>query len=234
MDLKSELKQSIWTRVSITDNAKIQEIIQKTFLRTWAITFTTFATWYYFVYLAKTWVIVESSLFRLFIASLIVSIWLIVIISFFRERMSYSTLAILWILFGIAEWIWLTWILLSYSGTSVVNAFAWAALLFLLMALYGYTTKKDLTKMWPILLIWLLAIIIMSLINIFIWSSMLDLWISIAWIIIFLGLVAFDLQMLKLVASNGDKRLEIVFWVSLYLDFINIFLFLLRMFGNRD
>lgn len=234
MNLKAELKESIWLQANITDNAKIQDIIQKTFLRTWWIIFSTFATWYYFVYLIKTWAIGQSLIMPLIIGSVIATLWLVIVISWFWRKMSYTTLVILWIIFGVVEWISIVWILLAYSWTSVVNAFAWAALLFVLMALYGYTTKKDLSKIWTILIIGLVAIIIISIINIFIWSSVLDLGISIAWIIIFMGLVAFDIHILKLVASNWDKRLEIVFWISLYLNFINIFLFLLRIFGSKE
>ena len=122
-----------------------------------------------------------------------------------------------------------------YNATSIINAFAWAALLFIIMAIYGYVTKTDLTKLWSILSVWLITVIILSVINtLFIHSSSFELIISIVSIPIFLWLIAFELQTLKLMAISGDRRLEIVFWISLYLDFINIFLELLKIFWDRD
>jgi FtsH-binding integral membrane protein len=122
-----------------------------------------------------------------------------------------------------------------YSAASIINAFAGAGILFLIMALYGYFTKTDLTKLGTILLVGLIAIIVLSLINVlFIHSSGFDLVLSIVGLLIFLGLVAFELQTLKMAALTGDERLEIVFGISLYLDFINIFLELLKFFGLSD
>ena len=107
--------------------------------------------------------------------------------------------------------------------------------MFITMALWGYVTKKDLTKLGSLFLIWLISIIVISLLNVFIFkSSWLELGISIIWILLFLWLTAYDMQMLKRWAATWDRRLEIFFWLWLFLNFINIFLFLLRIFGGRD
>ncbi len=220
---------------NVVINNTIQSIIQRTFLWMWWITFIVFAVWYYVVSLIKAWTIDYWQYNIAFIASAILWFIVIIVMFFFRQKMKYTTLSILAVLFAILEWIWLAGIFISYNASSVINAFAGASVLFLIMALYWYFTQSDLTKLWTILFIWLISIIVLSLVNvIFIHSSWFDLLISILWLLIFLGLVAWDLQTLKLVATSWDRRLEIIFWISLYLDFINIFLELLRIFWSSS
>lgn len=234
MDLKSNLKNQIW-EMKIQNNNIIQSIIQRTFLRVWIITFIVFFTWYYVLYLINQWTITSLNYWTIFWISFIVSLLLVIAISWKYSKMNYITLAILAIFFAIAQWAWLSWILNMYELSSVINAFAWAWILFIIMAIWWYTTKKDLTNFWSLLMIWLISIIVLSLINaLFIKSWQFDLIISIVWIFIFLWLIAFNLQTLKIMASSWDRRLEIVFWVSLFLDFINLFIRLLIIFWNRN
>ena len=217
------------------NNETVQKIIQKTFLWMAVITFLVFAVGYYMVSLIKTGTISPSQYTIAFWASMIGWLVLVFVISWFWEKMNYATLAILAVLFWILEGGGLAWVLAMYSSASIINAFAGAGILFLIMALYGYFTKTDLTKLGTILLVGLIAIIVLSLINVlFIHSSGFDLVLSIVGLLIFLGLVAFELQTLKMAALTGDERLEIVFGISLYLDFINIFLELLKFFGLSD
>ena len=238
MDLKTKLKESLQEELShqnIANNETIQWIIQRSFIWMWVITAIVFVIWYYIVWLIKSGQIEASQYKIAFWVSAILWLWLVFAITWWYEKMKYSTLSILAIIFSIVEWVWLAGVLAAYNAASVINAFAGAALLFIIMAVYGYVTKSDLTKLWTILLVWLIAIIVLSLINVFfIHSSWFDLVLSIVGLLIFLWLVAFDLQTLKLMAITWDKRLEIVFWVSLYLDFINIFLTLLRIFSSSD
>ena len=245
MDLKAKLKESLqsawtwevlWQPMEISvNNEVVQSIIQRAFLWLGIITFIVFAVWYYMVHLMKTWAISPTQYTVAFWSSAILWLVLVFVISWFWQKFNYATLAILTVLFAVLEWVGLAWVLAAYSSASIINAFAWASVLFITMALYWYFTKTDLTKLWTILLVWLIAIIVLALINIlFIHSSGFDLVISIIWLLIFLGLTAWDLQMLKQMAATWDRRLELVFWVSLYLDFINIFLELLEIFGNRN
>jgi len=148
--------------------------------------------------------------------------------------MNYTTLSVLTIMFAIAEWVWIAWILTIYNAASVINAFAWAAILFIVMWIYWYVTKTDLTKFWTILFIWLIVLIILEIINMFMWSSWFEMILSAVWLLLFMWITAWDLQMLKTMATTWDRRLEIVFWVSLYLDFINMFLELLELFWNKN
>jgi len=244
LSLKEKLK-SMWLENAtnpieqihsvVESDSKVQSIIQKTFLRMWLITFLVFAVWYLFLYLVKTQSISLSQYNVLFWTSMLWWLALVFIISFFWEKMNYATLAVLAILFALLEWVGLTGVLYMYSASSIINAFAGAWILFVVMALYGYFTKSDLTKLWVILLVWLIAVIVLSLVNMFlIKSSTFELFLSVATLLIFLWLVAWNLQTLKLAALSGDRRLEIVFWISLYLDFINIFLTLLKLFGSSS
>lgn len=236
MDLKSKLMNEVqyWTQ-NITDNQTVQDIIQKTFLWIGGMLFTTFAIWYYVVYLIKTWVISVWSYTVAFWVSIIWALWLIIAITWGYRKMSYSILAVLTEIFAILEWVWLAWILSTYNAESVINAFAWASLLFVSMAVYGYTTKKDITELWTMLTIWLIVALIISVVNIFfIQSTWLETVLSLVFIFIFLWFTAWDIQMLKIMAQSWDRRLEMVFWISLYLNFINIFIQLLEIFWNQN
>jgi FtsH-binding integral membrane protein len=108
------------------------------------------------------------------------------------------------------------------------------------MAVAGYTTKTDLTKLGSILMIGLIGIIIASVINMFLGSSTMDYVISIIGVVVFTGLTAYDVQKLKrmgeVVISGTEtaQKMALMGALSLYLDFINLFLMLLRLFGRRD
>lgn len=236
MNLKDRLLNQVKTNnLNIINDDQIQNIVQKTFLWTWWISFLVFVIWYYIVSLINTHSISAWNYSIAFWSSFVLWLVLIFTITWGYSKMKYSTLSILAILFSIVEGIWIAGILSIYDSVSIINAFIGAAVLFIMLAIYGYTTKTDLTKMGTLLFVWLITIIIFSLLNILlIHSSQFDMIISIIALIIFLGLTAWDLQTLKLMAQTGDKRLEIVFWISLYLNFINIFLELLKIFGNKN
>lgn len=126
-------------------------------------------------------------------------------------------------------------IFLAYSGVSIFRAFATASCMFLSMSIYGYSTKKDLTSMGSFMFMGLVGIIIAMVINFFLKSTALDLVVSMIGIIVFMGLTAWDVQKVKRTAvyasmdSEQAGKLGIMHALSLYLDFINIFLFLLRL-----
>lgn len=122
-----------------------------------------------------------------------------------------------------------------YTMLSIVNAFMGAAVLFLVMSSYGYFTKQNLDSLGKYLFIALIAIVITSIINIFIGSSALQMFISAAAILIFLGLTAYDTQQIReMLYENEDAATEVMGALTLYLDFINIFLNLLQLFGTKN
>lgn len=140
------------------------------------------------------------------------------------------------LLFGFAALMGLSFsaIFVVYTSASIVTAFMGAAVLFTTMSLWGYFTKKDLSNWGSMLMIGVIAIIIVSLINIFIGSTALQMAISAVAIIVFLGLTAYDTQTIRqLVSYDEDGNAEVVGALTLYLDFINIFLSLLQLTGDK-
>jgi FtsH-binding integral membrane protein len=125
-------------------------------------------------------------------------------------------------------------IFVVYTMGSIVSAFMGAAVLFSTMSFYGYFTKRDLTGVGQFMFIGLIAIIIASVINIFIGSTVMQMVISAIAIVVFLGLTAYDTQKIReMVSYSSDGKAEVVGALTLYLDFINLFIHLLSLFGNR-
>jgi FtsH-binding integral membrane protein len=133
----------------------------------------------------------------------------------------------------------LSYVLLVYSGVSVVRTFLVTAASFGALSLYGYTTKRDLSGMGSFLIMGLFGIILASIVNIFMQSSAMHLAISVMGVLIFAGLTAYDTQDIKRIYYASDTRevaekKAVMGALRLYLDFINMFLFLLQFLGNRD
>lgn len=163
----------------------------------------------------------------------------VLLMSFGFQKLSANTLSLLFIVFAILLGMSLSSIFMVYTQQSIFLTFVVTAAMFGLMALVGYTTKTDLTKLGSILMMGLFGIIIAMVINMFLGSAQLDYIISIIGVIIFTGLTAYDVQMLKRVGmgleydNQTTRKLVIIGALRLYLDFINLFLFLLRFLGNR-
>ena len=126
-------------------------------------------------------------------------------------------------------------IFIAYTATSIVTAFMGAAILFGTMSIYGYFTKKSLDSWGSFLLVGLIAVVITSIVNIFIGSTVLSMVVSSVAIIVFLGLTAYDTQRIRIELSihEPDSKAEILGALSLYLNFINLFMSLLQLFGDR-
>ena len=151
------------------------------------------------------------------------------------ERMSKSTLQFLLYGFAVLMGLSFSTIFIVYQVGSIVSAFMGAALLFGTLSFYGYFTKKDLSSWGTFLIVGLIALIITSIVNIFIGSSVLAMTLSAIAIIIFLGLTAYDTQRIReMVTYENDGKAEVMGALSLYLNFINIFLSLLQLFGNKN
>lgn len=177
-------------------------------------------------------------------AAMFAPLALVLLMSAGLSRLSYPALLGIFILYSVLTGISLSFILLIYTTGSVIGCFAAAAGIFGIMAILGYTTNTDLSKFGPILLVGLVGLIIASVVNMFLQSSGFDYVMSFFGVAIFTALTAYDVQKLKRIGAgieeNGDtiaaddsKKLAIMGALSLYLDFINIFLFLLRIFGGR-
>ena len=163
---------------------------------------------------------------------------IVLYMSFGIKKMSASKAQTVFWIFAALMGLSLSWILLVYTGKSVARVFFITSATFGAMSLYGYTTKRDLTKLGSFLMMGLIGIIIASLINIFMKSSMMYFVISILGVLIFVGLTAYDTQKIKnmYVASDSGELIgkkAVMGALTLYLDFINLFIMLLRLFGQR-
>lgn len=154
-----------------------------------------------------------------------------------QNRLAAS--AILFVIYAGINGITLSVIFLIYQTSSILNVFIMSAVIFGITAAFGIITKRDLSKMGNMLMMGLIAIIVLSLGNIFFFkSSGLDLAVSIVGVFVFVGLAAYDSQKIKNMAAftNSDNINTLALYgaLSLYLDFINLFLRLLRIFGKRN
>lgn len=155
------------------------------------------------------------------------------------NRLSLSTATMLFILYSVINGATLSSIFFAFSVATIGKVFFITAGTFGAMALVGYTTKTDLTSKGKLLFMALLGIIIASVVNIFVASSGLDLILSYVGVLVFVGLTAYDTQKIKQMcqaapdAGESAQKLALIGALSLYLDFINLFLYLLRIFGNN-
>jgi FtsH-binding integral membrane protein len=159
----------------------------------------------------------------------------ILAVSFAMDKFSKGALTIF--LHGFAALMGLSFatIFALYNMGSIVSAFMSAAILFGVMSFYGYFTKKNLDSIGQFMFVGLIAIIIASIVNIFIGSTVMQMVISAIAVIVFLGLTAYDTQKIReMVSVGGDTgKEEVMGALSLYLDFINLFLALLQLFGDK-
>jgi hypothetical protein len=155
------------------------------------------------------------------------------------NRFSTGTLTLLFGVYSILMGASLSFILLIYTSASVFKTFAVTAGMFGIMSFVGYTTKTDLTKFGSLMFMGLIGIIIASVVNMFLRSGTMDYIISFIGVLVFTGLTAYDVQKLKRIGAGlqygaqPTGKLVIMGALSLYLDFINLFLFLLRFLGDR-
>ncbi len=172
------------------------------------------------------------------IVLLLGTLGLVFFISFRINRLSFGTAMTLFMVYAALLGVTLSSIFLAYTGASITRVFFISAASFGALSLYGYTTTRDLSPIGSFMIMGLFGIIIASLVNIFLKSSGLDWAISIIGILVFAGLTAWDTQRIKEMYSSMDDdgtlgRKAVMGALSLYLDFINLFLMLLRVFGDR-
>lgn len=163
----------------------------------------------------------------------------VMLMSFGLNRISYPVLSLLFIAYAALTGASLSFILLAFTASSVLGVFITTSVVFGVMAVAGYTTKQDLTKFGSILIMFLIGIVVASLVNMFLHSSGLDMLISYIGVAVFVGLTAYDVQKLKNIGAGlvyGEataSKMALMGGLTLYLDFINLFLMLLRLFGRR-
>lgn len=165
---------------------------------------------------------------------------LVITLSFFLKKLSFTTAAICFLLYSVLTGIMLSTIFLVFTKSSIFTTFLITASMFIVMSIYGYTTKADLTTLGSFLLMVLVGLIVSMFANLFIRSTGFEMLISAVGVIVFTLLVAYDTQKIKaLMQSMQDEEAQTVGKVALlgaltlYLDFINLFLFLLRFTGKQ-
>ncbi len=163
----------------------------------------------------------------------------VLVLSFGINKLSFGAAQMTFWAFAAVMGLSLSSIFLVYTDASIAKVFFITAAMFGSMSLYGYTTRRDLTKMGSFLFMGLIGLIIAMVVNIFLQSSALEFAISALGVLIFVGLTAYDTQKIKEaysenIGQEGLGKLALMGALTLYLDFINLFMMLLRMFGNRE
>ena len=172
------------------------------------------------------------------IVLMLATLGLVFFISFRIQTLQYTTALGLFLLYAGLLGLALTSIFVVYTGASITRVFFISATTFGAMSLWGYTTQRDLTGMGSFLMMGLFGVIIASIVNMFLKSSGLDWALSVMGVLVFVGLTAYDTQKIKEFYDVNDDgtvagRKAVMGALSLYLDFINLFLMLLRLFGDR-
>lgn len=172
---------------------------------------------------------------------IIAELAIVIAISAAINRLSLTTATLLFVLYSVLNGATFSLIFAVYTMSSIANVFFITAGTFGVMAAYGYFTKRDLSSLGRLLLMALIGLIIATLVNVFlVKSSGFDLILSYAGVLIFVGLTAYDTQKIKQMLAmqtdmgEGAQKVALLGALSLYLDFINLFLYLLRIFGRRE
>ena len=175
----------------------------------------------------------------IFYGLIIGELLLVVYLSRAIQKISQNTAIMVFLLYAMLNGLTMSVIFMIYTTSSIASTFYITAGTFGVMSLYGYYTKNDLTKIGNLAMMGLIGIIIASIVNMFFQNDMMGWIITYLGVAIFVGLTAYDTQKLKEIGANGFKngesmeKIAIMGALTLYLDFINLFLFLLRIFGDR-
>lgn len=175
----------------------------------------------------------------LFYGLLIAEVILVVCISAALDKLSIQTATLLFILYAFINGLTLSALMLIYTAESIATVFFITAGTFGIMSLWGYTTATDLSSLGKLLWMALIGLILATIINLFLHSGTLMLILSYIGVIVFVGLTAYDTQKIKKMLSEAQEesedyqKLALLGALSLYLDFINLFIYLLRILGNR-
>ena len=181
----------------------------------------------------------ENMLYNLFsgykwFALVIVEFGIVIALSAFIRKLSPMVAKVLFCIYALVTGLTFSTIFVVYAMSSIIYVFGITAIVFLIFALLGYYTNMDLSKLGTYLFMALLAVIIASIINIFIGSTALEFAITIIALLVFVGYVAYDVNMLrKSNAYDKNENLPIYWALQLYLDFINLFIRLLRLLGKE-
>lgn len=229
---------------NITRENSVSKAAQSTLMRsvyTW-MTLALVITGLTAMYMAKSLTLLNMMMQNsmMFWGLLIAEVALVMFLSVRINKISFTTATLLFIAYSILNGATLSILFLLYTISSIATTFFVTAGTFGVMALYGYITKKDLTRIGNLCLMGVIGIIIATVVNIFINNSMMDMVISYIGVLLFIGLTAYDSQKIKHLLSSDDievnettQKIAVMGALTLYLDFINLFIYLLRILGDR-
>lgn len=209
------------------------KLISKSFLWMFIGLLVTFATGFI---VSNSEVMLENVFGGGYIVFVIVELILVIVLSARVMKMKPITAKICFLLYSFVSGLTFSSIFVVYNMESIMLVFLVSALIFGIMSLIGYSTNIDLTKIGTYFLFGLLAVIVVSIINIFLQSGTVAMIISIVCVILFIGITAYDVQKIKALQNSGlpEENLAIYGALDLYLDFINIFIHLLQLFGRDN
>lgn len=194
------------------------------------------------MYIAKSYTFLEmiAQNSMMFWGLLIAEIGLVMYLSARIQRISFTTATLLFIAYSIVNGLTLSILFMVYTMSSIATTFFITAGTFGAMALFGYITKKDLTRIGSLCGMAVIGLIIATIVNMFLHNSMMDMVISGIGVLVFVGLTAYDSQKIKQMLTGNDieinettQKIALMGALTLYLDFINLFIYLLRLFGDR-
>lgn len=194
------------------------------------------------MYIAKSYTFLEmiAQNSMMFWGLLIAEIGLVMYLSARIQRISFTTATLLFIAYSIVNGLTLSILFMVYTMSSIATTFFITAGTFGAMALFGYITKKDLTRIGSLCGMAVIGLIIAMIVNMFLHNSMMDMVISGVGVLVFVGLTAYDSQKIKQMLTGNDieinettQKIALMGALTLYLDFINLFIYLLRLFGDR-
>lgn len=194
------------------------------------------------MYIAKSYTFLEmiAQNSMMFWGLLIAEIGLVMYLSTRIQRISFTTATLLFIAYSIVNGLTLSILFMVYTMSSIATTFFITAGTFGAMALFGYITKKDLTRIGSLCGMAVIGLIIAMIVNMFLHNSMMDMVISGIGVLVFVGLTAYDSQKIKQMLTGNDieinettQKIALMGALTLYLDFINLFIYLLRLFGDR-
>lgn len=211
----------------------LNNVLKKVYMWMFIGLLVTFITGYYVS-------INENIVYKIYSTSLywilaIIELVLVIVLSARVGKMNITTSRIMFLIYSFVTGLTFSSIFIAYELSSIIYVFFIAALLFLVFSAIGYFTKLDLTKMGTFLLMALIGILICSVVNIFVGNGLFEIIISSISVLVFLGFTAYDVNKIKLLENYypDENSLAIAGALELYLDFINIFIDLLRLFGNN-
>ena len=194
------------------------------------------------LYVARSYTLLEMMLQNQFMfwGVLIAEVALVIYMSARINRISFTTATLLFIAYAVLNGITMSTLFVIYTASSIASTFFITAGTFGVMALIGSFTRKDLTKLGSICIMGVIGLIIASLVNLFLHSSIMTLIISYIGVLLFVGLTAYDAQKIKRLLSedgievnDNTQKIALLGALTLYLDFINLFIYLLHIFGDR-